>query len=177
MTVASRKDGYTRTSIIIHWLSVIAVIALFFTHEGDRGSQAYMFHVGGGAIIGVFLLWRVFHRLARGMTEKPKQHFIFNLASSLTMWGLLAAIVTVVLTGYLVPWTRGLEIDVFNLFSIPSPLNSNRDLHELAEEIHEIAGQSLLPLVLLHIVGALKHALFDRDNIVQRMKNAIAGGR
>ena len=82
-------------------LAAIGVVALFLTHEGRPGDAEYAFHVGVGAILGVLLLWRVVHRLARGMTAKPDQPFLLNLLSSLVLWGFLAAIVIVVVTGYL----------------------------------------------------------------------------
>ncbi len=67
--MTNNATGYSRASIIVHWITAIMVIALFFTHEGDRGSTALAFHVGGGAILGLFLLWRVGRRIMRGMTE------------------------------------------------------------------------------------------------------------
>jgi cytochrome b561 len=45
----ARRDGYSRVSIIAHWLAAILVVALFLTHEGERGSTEYAIHVGGGA--------------------------------------------------------------------------------------------------------------------------------
>ena len=50
------KDGYSQLSIVTHWIAAIIVIALFLTHEGERGSAAYVIHVSGGALVGVFLL-------------------------------------------------------------------------------------------------------------------------
>ena len=44
----ARTDGYSILSIVVHWLAAIVVVALFFTHEGERGSTAYLFHVSGG---------------------------------------------------------------------------------------------------------------------------------
>ena len=153
------------------------VIALFFTHEGDRGSAAFAFHVGGGAILGLFLLWRVGRRILRGMTEKPDQAAIYNLASQIVIWGFLVAIIIVVISGYLLPWSRGMAIDVFGLFQIPSPIAANHDFHELIEEVHEISGQLIVPLFLLHLLGALKHRFIDKDNVMQRMTKSVSNGK
>ena len=49
-----RSNGYSPLSIVLHWLAAIFVVALFLTHDGERGSSAYVIHVSGGAIIGVF---------------------------------------------------------------------------------------------------------------------------
>lgn len=153
------------------------VIALFFTHEGERGSAALAFHVGGGAIFGLFLLWRVGRRVMRGMTSKPDQAAIYNLASQIVIWGFLVAITVVAISGYLLPWTRGMGIDVFGLFQIPSPIAANHGFHELIEELHETSGQLIVPLFLLHLLGSLKHRFIDKDNVMQRMVHSITNGR
>ena len=172
-----QSTGYSRASIVIHWLAAILIVALFFTHEANRGSMGYMFHVSIGALLGLFLLWRVARRVMRGMTQKPQQAFIYNLASQIVITGLLVAIVAVVISGYLLPWSQGQPLDIAGLFAIPSPMSANHNFHEIVEEVHEISGKLFIPLLLLHILGTLKHAFIDRDNIAQRMFRSIAGGR
>ncbi|MCB1423300.1 MAG: cytochrome b/b6 domain-containing protein [Nitratireductor sp.] len=171
-----QQDGYSRLSIALHWIAAVAVIALFFTHEGDRGSAQYAFHVGGGAILGVLIVWRALRRPFRGFPAKPDQPAILNLISTIVLWALLAAMVITVVTGYFLPWSLGAPIDLFSMAEIPSPMSRSRDLHEAMEEIHEIAGQAILPLVVLHVLGALKHAIIDKDGVMQRMSKAIGGG-
>jgi cytochrome b561 len=168
--------SYSRLSLFLHWLSAILIIALFATHEGERGSATAIFHVSGGAIAGVFLLWRVVRRLGKGMTTAPDQALIYHIASKIVLWGFLAAIVVVIVTGYLLPWSVGQAIDVYGLFSIPSPMSANRDLHEFAEELHEISGQLFVPLIALHVLGAAKHFFVDKDGVAQRMFRASDRG-
>jgi cytochrome b561 len=177
MTAASRNDGYSALSIVVHWIGAILIVALFLTHEGERGGAAYAFHVGGGAVAGLFLLWRVWHRARRGMTDKPDQAFVFNLASRVVLWGFLAAIVVVTVSGYLIVWSLGQPLDIYGLVAIPSPMSINRGLHEFMEEVHEVSGQLFPFLLALHVAGAAKHALFDRDGVLSRMFKPTAGGR
>ncbi len=177
MTTAERTEGYSATSIVLHWLAAIGVVALFLTHEGRPGDAEYAFHVGVGAVLGVLLLWRVVHRLARGMTAKPDQPFLLNLLSSLVLWGFLAAIVVVVVTGYLLPWSVGQPLDILGVISIPPPFALSHDVHEIVEEAHEISGQAFIPLLVLHILGVAKHAFIDRDGVARRIVRPVAGGR
>ena len=172
----TRAGGYSFLSIMVHWLAAILVVALFFTHEGGRGSAAYLFHVSGGAIVGLFLLWRVWRRVRRGSVHPPEQAAIFNIAARLVHWGLLVAIVLVVVSGYLLPWSLGRELDVFG-FGIPSPMGANRDVHELMERVHDVTGHLFIPLLVLHVIGAVKHAVFDRLGAGLRMFKPVAGGR
>ena len=169
--------GYNRTSVVFHWIAAVLVVTLFLTHEGERGSVAYAFHVGAGFIGGLFLIWRVLRRLMRGVADKPNQPALLNLASQIVIWGFLVNMVVVTVTGILVVWSLAQPIDIFGLFSVPSPLSASRSLHELMEETHEISGQLFVPLVVLHVLGALKHAFIDRDAIMNRMIRPAPDGR
>jgi cytochrome b561 len=95
--------GYSHLSIITHWLGAILVIALFATYEGKPGDAVYVFHVSFGPIAGLFLLWRVWHRIRCGFTDKPDQANIYNLASRIVIWGFLVSIVLVIISGYFLP--------------------------------------------------------------------------
>ena len=168
--------GYSLLSIALHWLAAILVVGLFLTHEGELGSTAYLLHVSGGAIAGPFLLWRVWHRIRRGGAAAPEQAAIFNFAARLVHWALLAAIIVVVVSGYLLPWSLGRELDVFG-FGIPSPMGASPGLHEFLEGVHDASGHLFVPLLALHIAGAVKHAVFDGRGAGLRMFRPAAGGR
>jgi cytochrome b561 len=177
MEQVSLESGYSRLSIALHWLTAIAVVALFMTHESARGSAAMAFHEGGGAIIGLFLLWRVWRRMRRGLAAEPDQAPALNMLSRVVLWGLLLAIVTVTLTGYLLPWSIGRPLDIHGL-PIPSPLAANPGLHGIIEEAHDLAGHAFIPLVALHVLGVIKHWLLDTDGrIAGRMFAPTDGGR
>ena len=171
-----QNDGYSGSSIWIHWLTALAVVALFVTHEGSRDSAAWAFHVGGGAIIGLFLLWRVFRRLARGSTTKPQQAPVLNIIATSVIWCLLLLIVVITVTGYLLPWSLGQPLDVYGLM-IPSPLPVSRGVHEFSEQLHDAAGHIIILLVILHSLGTLKHAIFDKDGVATRIFKAKSGGK
>ena len=171
-----RTDGYSLVSVVVHWLTAVLIVALFLTHEGGPGTAEYAFHVGGGAIVGLFLLWRVWHRVRRGTANAPQQAAVFNLAARIVHWGLLGLIVVVVVSGYLLPWSMGQALDVFGI-RLPSPMEGSRGLHRSLERIHDIAGHLFVPLLALHVAGAIKHAVFDRRGAGLRMFKAVSGGR
>ena len=169
-------DGYTTVSVFAHWLAAVLVIALFFTHSATRGTAAYAFHVSGGAIAGLFLLWRVWHRVRRGMAHAPPQAPILNLAARFVHWGLLVLIAVVVISGYFLPWSQGDTLDVFGV-GIPSPMDASPALHEFLERLHDVAGHLFVPLLALHVAGAVKHVIFDRRGAAMRMVKPAPGGR
>lgn len=168
---------YSGLSIVLHWVTAVAIVALFISHEGSRDSAMFAFHVSGGALLGIVLLWRVLRRSLRGFADKPDQPALLNLASTLVMWALLLSIFTVAITGYLLPWTQGRSLDIFGVISIPSFMGDIPWLHNLTDRIHNLSGHLLLPLTLLHVLGAFKHLIFDRDGVMQRIFKADKDGR
>ena len=177
MTDITHLSGYSRLTIVLHWLGAIGTIALFATHESDRGSAAYTFHLSGGALIGILLLWRVARRAWRGFVGVPNQALWLDIVSRIVLWGFLVATIVVVITGYFLPWSLGYPIDIFGFAAIPSPMSFNRDVHEFMEEVHEISGHLFLPLLGLHILGTLKHAIVDRDGVANRIFRSVPNGR
>ncbi|MEH6629591.1 MAG: cytochrome b/b6 domain-containing protein [Halopseudomonas aestusnigri] len=177
MTDAFSKDGYSRLSIVIHWMTAIIVISLFVTHEAASGSVGRFIHDSIGAAAGLFLLWRVWHRVTQGTTNKPDQALIYNIASQIVILGFLVSLVLVVITGYFLPWSLGAPVDFLGMIDIPSPIDGYLGLHQVVEKIHDIAGTLFLPLLGLHLIGAAKHAFVDKDGIAQRMFKSITGGR
>ncbi|MEM8749169.1 MAG: cytochrome b/b6 domain-containing protein [Pseudomonadota bacterium] len=177
MENAEPKPGYTRNSIIIHWVTAALVVALFLTHEGARGTASYAFHVGFGAIAGLFLLWRIVRRITRGSPPKTPQHPALNLLAELVKWALLLTIAGLVITGYLLPWSMGQPLDIMGPISIPSPLPRDRAFHELLEVSHDFLGHIIVPLAALHILGAIKHAVVNGDGVLSRMTDPVEDGR
>ena len=170
---AAGKPGYSGLSIALHWLTA----ALFVTHEGEEGSVGYVFHVSGGAIAGVILLWRAWHSLRRGMAERPDQAAAFNLVRQVVLWGFVAAIVVVVISGYLLPWSQGMPLDLFGVLAIPSPMGASPQFSDFVEDVHDISGQAFPLLLLIHLLAAAKHAILHRDGVARRIYRPVAGGR
>ena len=166
-------DGYSLVSVLVHWLAAILIVALFSTHEG---TAACTFHVSGRAIAGLFLRWRVRHRIRRGTTSLPNQAALFNFVARIVHRGLLVLIVAVVISGYLLPWSMGRPLDLFGS-GLPSPMAANPELHAFLEQVHDTAGRLFVPLLALHVVGAVKHAVFDRRGASLRTIRPIQGGR
>ena len=174
---AKDMSHYGWTSISLHWIGAIAIIVSYLTGEamdGERGNgAAYASHVSWAAVLAVPLAIRVVWRMADGIKTTTNQAAIYTLASKIVMVGFLIAIVLSVLSGILVFQDAvaarkklGNPLEVFSL-SIPSPLPRMRDLHEIVEETHEVATHIFIPLLVLHVAGALKHALIDKDNVLK----------
>lgn len=165
-----QSASYGWTSITLHWIGAVAILVSYLTGEAmedDRGaSSIFADHVSWAAILAVPLAARVAWRIIDGVKKTSDQAAIFHLASKIVMAGLLLAIVLSVVSGFLLPWSLGNPVEVFS-FSIASPLPPMRELHEVMEEVHEVSTHLFIPLVALHVAGALKHAVIDRDGVLK----------
>lgn len=170
------SPGYGWISIALHWIAAALVIALFLLGEQieDATTQtearaAISLHASVGVTAWAFLAARVLWRLLRGPGPKVDQHWTLNLLAGIVQYGLILVISVQIITGPMTLWTVGAPLSAFGWFEIASPLKADRELHELFETIHALAANFVLPLIGLHVLGALKHLIIDRDGVFQRM--------
>jgi cytochrome b561 len=180
MQWTNTKNGYGWLSIGLHWFAAIAVIVMLVTgfradfagDAGDRATRSALMglHVSFGASVALILLARVFASYAQTRPTPPEQAPILKFLSSATHQVLLLAILIQIISGPLAVWSGGRAINVFDVFAIPSPFaERNEGVHEFAELLHGIGRWALVGAIALHVLGALKHAMIDRDGVLKRM--------
>lgn len=74
------------------------------------------------------------------------------------------------ISGILMVNTKGHAVNFFGLFELPMLTGENKELHEWLEETHEFFAFSLVFLIVLHTLGALKHRYFDLNTDLDVMK-------
>jgi cytochrome b561 len=177
MQLGNRADNYGWVTIALHWITAAAVIALYIIGEGygfpdtREGHRAAIgLHISIAMLAWIFLLARIIWYFAQKEPPPPDQHWSLALLSRIVRYGLLLIIAVQIVTGPLMIWFEARPIPVFDWFMIPSPFSvSHHEWHEMIEPIHTTAGSLVLPFVGLHVLGALKHLIIDRDRIFQRI--------
>lgn len=124
--------------------------------------------------VGVLVFMLALIRLGWRLTDPPPPYLStlkpweIKLAKATThMFYLLFLLIPV--AGYLASTARGVGIDMFGLFEIPALLPAEKGREDSAGEVHEILAFTLLGLIVLHLVAAVKHRLIDKDGTMQRM--------
>jgi cytochrome b561 len=165
---APRGREYGWISITLHWLGVAGLLTAFITGQMTEDlprtalRAALDNHIFWATLMAAPILARVVWRALRGFAPVGEQAFALTLIQKLVMWGLLLSLLVAVGSGLLAVWSGGRAIEL-GFISLPSPLSANRGLHEIMEEVHEVAVHAWIPLLALHVLGALKHLLIDRD--------------
>jgi len=175
--VAEPRNRYSTVSLILHWLIAVLVvtqIGLIWAHEATDGPISREFvnlHKSVGLSILVLTLVRLGWRIANPAIplplEMPRWQKLLARTNHVLFYVLLLAMP---LVGWAASSAAGRDIVWFGLFNWPLlPIGGGREMAGDLMDVHETAAKLLIFLVVLHIVGALKHQFIDRDNVLHRM--------
>ncbi|MGL6312654.1 cytochrome b [Vibrio sp. WXL103] len=166
----------SKPTVVLHWLVALAFIGVFglglymvdLPRSPDK-FELYAIHKSVGLLILFVAAARIIWRLKEGAIQP---------ASSLPAWQeklgkavhgiLMLATIAMPLSGILMSIGGGRAIELFGLELIAAgekmPL-----LQQSANTVHTFAVNALLVIFALHVAGALKHQLIDKDGTLTRM--------
>ena len=72
-------------------------------------------------------------------------------------------------SGYLHTYAAGYPVVYLGMFELPAPFPPQPEWKHTLEEIHEVLSKLMLVTLLMHIAGAIKHQVIDKDRIFLRM--------
>ncbi|MGX9350614.1 cytochrome b [Shimia sp. W99] len=173
------EQVYDRVSRINHWGIALLMIAMLvmgiyvfkIMPDGpDKGALVGL-HKSFGLLILMLGSWRVAWRLRQGFLPSLHGGWQARLAHVIH-WLLLAGIVVMPVSGLLMSYFGGRETGFFGLFTIPAGPKIGL-LNEIGHIAHGLFAMLMIAAVLLHVLGAVKHALMDRDSTMARMTGRI----
>lgn len=183
-----QQDSKTKLStptIVLHWLVAVTMIFLIVVGivmtETDN-YDLYAIHKSVGVSVFILVLLRVIWRLKNGWPPAASQYKKYEqILAKITHWALIISTVAMPISGVMMSGLGGYGVDVFGFTLIsanPDPDNAGKmlayhsGLAEIGHEVHEIFANIIFFGVILHIVGALKHHLIDKDGTLKRMLGA-----
>ena len=172
-----RNDRYSATAIALHWLIFVLIVggfalAVYMVDLPLSPAKLKYFSWHKWTGITIFLLaltriaWRLTHRAPPYSADFPS----WQRRAAGTMHALLYALIVVIpLTGWLYSSAAGVTTVYFGVLPLPDLLAKDKVLAELLKSVHVTLNYTLLILVLLHVMAALQHHFFVRDQILARM--------
>ena len=191
-------NRYNNIAILLHWLIALAIFGMFafgwymvdLPKEAPKQSTYDLFNLGVYTVelakeqsprafyfnlhksFGITLLaliifrlfWRITHKAPAMLTSykawerklaTAAHHLLYLLMLVIPLAGLIMSINS----KYGVMW---FGIKLF-------PGLDDYDTHHFFEEVHEVTGVILLLIVIIHVLGALKHKFIDKDETISRM--------
>lgn len=180
------RDTYQKlsiTTVALHWIVAAFMIGLLASGiymEENEAYGLYDWHKSFGVLLVVFALWRIVWRLMNGWPKFAGNYSAATrFAAHAVHWLLILGTVLMPISGFLMSGLGGHGIPFFGMelmASNPDPANPgkvialNGDLAKLGHTMHGLGGNLILAALALHIVGALKHHIIDKDGTLLRMK-------
>ncbi|MCO6381868.1 cytochrome b/b6 domain-containing protein [Oceanicola sp. 502str15] len=182
MPLANTPASYGTISKSFHWLTVLLILALWplgwFANWWPYDTQAafdtkfllFSLHKTLGVTLFVIALARVVWTLTQPHPRHISENRAEGLAASTVHWLLYGSIIALPITGWIehaasegyapILWPLGQGLP-FIPKSVP--------LSVAFAHMHVALTWVILGAVALHVAGALKHALIDRDGTLARM--------
>lgn len=169
---------YSKTAIALHWIIAILVVTnvtlASMSEDLPRAAKAaYMNpHKAIGVSILMLSLFRLFWRLGHKPPAMPDAITGWQAKLGKTVHALFYFLILAVpLSGWILASAhpQAPPISFFGLFEITLPLGKSESLAEIGGDAHDILTKPLVILIILHVIGALKHQFADRVPFIQRM--------
>lgn len=160
----------------MHWLLALLIlgalcVGLYMTGLpfSPARLRLYNWHKWVGVVILILsaarLLWRLTHQPPADLPMPAWQSRVAHGAHGL----LYLLFFAVPLSGWAYSSAAGFPIVLFAVIPLPDWVGVNRELSESLKPLHHWLAYALGAVVALHVAGALKHHLIDRDTLLQRM--------
>jgi len=176
---------YGHVAVGFHWLIALLIFGLLAIGKYMTGLEPdnpmrfalTQWHKTFGITVLILsvlrLLWRFGHRPPPDPPTLPVWQKRAAHAAHLALYALMFA---VPITGWIMVSASPLDVRTLLFDVIPWPhlppfpdLDNRAELAETFAELHEIAGNLMLLILIAHVGAALKHHLIDKDTVLVRM--------
>jgi cytochrome b561 len=169
---------YTKTAMLLHWLSALLIIAAFFlglTMVAIPGFSPtklkyFSWHKWLGVTVllvaALRILWRNANRPPPPLVSIPAwQHRVAEGMHYLLYFLIFA----VPISGYFYTYAAGVPVVYLGLWQMPAVIGPNPELKPVLKTVHYVLTMTMAAAVVAHALAALKHHFIDRDITLKRM--------
>jgi cytochrome b561 len=185
MGLRNSKQGYGAVARFMHWVMALLLVVLFalgwymteLSYYDRWYKDSFDLHKSLGLIAFILFLFRIVWMATDTRPDLPSgMHSWEILAARGTHAVLYLLMLALPVSGYLISTADGHGVSFFGLFEIPALLPAAEGREELAGRIHYFLGFGGAWLVVGHVLAALKHHYWDRDDTLVKMLRANDSG-
>jgi cytochrome b561 len=169
------RDTLSWQTILLHWvvgLSFIGVfgLGLYMVDQPAPGKfELYGIHKSIGFLILIAAVARIFWRLKEGALPALSTSSALLEKLAKAIHGLLMlATLAMPISGVAMSIGGGRAVSIFAWEIIPEG-EEIPWLGEAASAVHHMAVELIILVLVLHVAGAIKHQLVDKDGTLSRM--------
>jgi cytochrome b561 len=173
----SPPTRYTAVAQLFHWIIAALIVtqfALAWTAEdlplGMHKLALFARHKSFGMTVLLLailrLLWRFWHRppeLPAGMSP------IERTLARTTHIAFYVLLFAMPITGWVMSSAKNYSVSWFGLFTWPNLIAPNDAAFEFLKSTHDYLSDVLFVIAVLHILAALKHHFWNKDDVLLRM--------
>lgn len=168
---------YAALSKALHWVIALIVILMlslsFFLEDvpNDYRANVFMVHKSLGLTILGLIIIRLFAIIHYGRPPLPIAVPTWErVLSRAVQYAFYVLLILMPVSGWVMSTAADKAPVYFNWFKLPFPgVTPNKALAQWMFSAHEFIAWTLIVLVVLHVMGALKHYFIDKDDVLQRM--------
>ena len=170
-------NRYSGLAMLLHWaIAALVIVNWRIAESAEHAPEAAAREIMSNHFsVGVTILVLILLRLAWRIVHRPPP-----LAAHLAGWERALAKIThtvfyillivMPLAGWVAMSSMGYGVSVWGLFELPPlPVPQSQERAEMIFDTHATAGTILLGLIVIHVLGTLKHTLIDKDGNLFRM--------
>ncbi len=174
---ATPASRYTRTAIVLHWVSAVLIVCGFTLGLSMVGLefspakfQLYAVHKWIG--ITIFLLaalrlaWRAAHPYPPLLATMPAWQ---KRAARATQAFLYLLMLVIPISGWVYSSATGVSVVYLGLIPLPNLIPKDREMAKVLLLVHKTLNFTLAAVVTMHACAALWHHFVDRDGVMARM--------
>jgi len=171
-------EKYTGVAMALHWLIAIAVIVSWRIAEAgehaatpEAKSEIMGNHFALGvlifAVVAVRFIWRLNNKPP---APNPNHAGWERTLAKVTHFLIYALLLIMPMVGWFAMSKYGAPISIWGILEVPPlPVAPDPEVAKAIFEQHGTAGKVLLIIIAIHILGALKHTVLDKDGTIFRM--------
>lgn len=171
---------YGSVAKFLHWsiaLFILLMLIMGFTAillpsdtYGWLRSDLITVHKSLGLTILLLMIIRLVWKFTNDRPQLPSSVLIWEKAlARIAHFSLYLLIFAMILIGWTMSAAGGYQTKFWGLIDMSLPIAKNHNLELLGGQLHLIFAWVLLGFIVFHILGALKHYFYDKDQVLQRM--------
>lgn len=177
MTNSPSVARYSKPMLIMHWLTLILLVAVFAFIEGrelfEKGTEARelvkSIHYMLGITVLLTVLVRLYFRLRSDVPPiTPTPHPLSQLVAKTMHLLLYALMLGMPIAGWLMLNAAGKPVPFFGL-ELPVLIQENEALADQIKDAHKTIGGLAYYLIAAHALAGLYHHYVKRDDTLKRM--------